>query len=74
MEMEVFKPVAKMLVAKRHGGERERERERGSASSKNRLGRLVFWAVFGPQFLHPWSMKIKYIYRWWKRDTLCKPP
>jgi hypothetical protein len=35
---------------------------------------LVFWAVFGPQFLHPWSMKIKYIYRWWKRDTLCKPP
>jgi hypothetical protein len=28
MEMEVFKPVATMLVAERHGEERERERER----------------------------------------------
>jgi hypothetical protein len=26
MEMEVFKPVVTMLVAKRRGGERERER------------------------------------------------
>jgi len=28
MEMEVFKPVAMMLVAERHSEERERERER----------------------------------------------
>jgi hypothetical protein len=27
-------------------------------------------AVFGPKFIHLWSMKITYIYRWWKRDTL----
>jgi len=29
-----------------------------------------FLVVFGPRFLHPWSMKITSIYRWWKRDTL----
>jgi hypothetical protein len=26
-------------------------------------------SVFGPKFLHPWSMKIKSIYRRWKRNT-----
>ena len=29
-----------------------------------------FFAVFGPKFLCLWSMKIKPIYRRWKRDTL----
>jgi hypothetical protein len=28
-----------------------------------------FLADFGSNFLHTWSMKIKSIYRWCKRDT-----
>jgi hypothetical protein len=53
--MEVFKPVVMMLVAERRGGERERERERekGSAGSRNRLGRLVFLLSLGPNFSTP---------------------
>jgi hypothetical protein len=47
------------------GREREKESEDGRP-----LGRLVFFAIFGPRFLHPWSMKITSIYRWWKRDIL----
>jgi hypothetical protein len=66
MEMEVFKPVVTMLVAERLGGERERR----SASSKNQVLEAGFLAIFGPQSLHLWSMKIKSIYRRWKRDTL----
>jgi hypothetical protein len=66
MEMEVFKPVATMLVAERHGG----ERGGGSAGSKNRVLEAGFLAYFGPQSLHLWSMKIKSIYRRWKRDIL----
>jgi len=66
--MEVFKPVVTMLVAERRGG--GRERERGSAGSRNRVREAGFFVVFGPKFLHPLSMKIKYIYRCWKRDTL----
>jgi hypothetical protein len=46
------------------------ERERGSASSRNQVREVGFLAVFGPKFLHLWSMKITSIYRWWKRDTL----
>jgi len=68
MEMEVFKLVVMMLVAERRDG--ERERERGSAGSRNRVREASFFAIFGPKFLHPWSMKIKSIYRRWKRDTL----
>jgi len=48
----------------------ERERERGSAGSKNRVLGAGFLAIFGPQSFHLWSMKIKSIYRRWKRDTL----
>jgi hypothetical protein len=51
MEREVFKPVVTMLVAECHGG--ERERERSSASSKNRLGRLVFLLSLDPNFSIP---------------------
>jgi hypothetical protein len=72
MEMEVFKPVVTMLVVEHRGGEREREREREreSAGSRNQVRKACFLAVFGPKFIHLWSMKITYIYRWWKRDTL----
>jgi hypothetical protein len=47
-----------------------RERERESASSRNRVREAGFLVVFGPKFLYPWSIKIKSIYRGWKRDTL----
>jgi len=33
-------------------------------------GSLFCWLSLDPKFLHPLSMKIKYIYRRWKRDTL----
>jgi hypothetical protein len=47
----------------------ERETRR-SAGSRNRVREAGFLGVFGPKFLRPWSMKIKSIYRRWKRDTL----
>jgi len=47
----------------------ERERGAGSAGSRNRVREASFFAVFGPNFLPPWSMKITCIYRWWKRNT-----
>jgi hypothetical protein len=51
------------------GGERECEETDGR--KEKILGRKAgFLAVFGPKFLHPLSMKIKSIYRLWKRDTL----
>ena len=49
---------------------RWRETQRGSVGSKNRVREAGFLAVFGPKFLHPLSIKIKSIYRRWKRDTL----
>jgi len=49
--------------------EREREREAGSTGSRNRVREAGFFAVFGPKFLPRWSMKITYIYRWWKSNT-----
>ena len=54
------------------GGRRPRwrEKQRGSAGSRNQVREAGFFAVFGLKFLHPLSMKIKSIYKWWKRDTL----
>jgi hypothetical protein len=49
---------------------RWREKQRGSACSRNWVREAGFLAVFGSKFLHPLSMKIKSIYRLWKRDTL----
>jgi len=50
---------------------RERECEETDGRKEKILGRKVgFFAFFGPIFLHPLSMEIKSIYRWWKRDTL----
>ena len=43
-----------------------REKQRGSAGSRNRVREASSFAVFGPKFLRPWSMKIKSIYRRWK--------
>jgi hypothetical protein len=57
--------VALVVVVRGHGGERNREENVGW-----NLKWLVFLAKFEPNFLHPWSMKIKSIYRRWKRDTL----
>jgi len=45
----------------------ERETRR-SAGSRNWVRGAGFLGVFGPKFLRPWSMKIKSIYRRWKRD------
>jgi hypothetical protein len=44
MEIEVFKPVATMLVAERHGG------ERGGVllAAKTGCWRLVFWPISDP--------------------------
>jgi len=67
MEMEVFKPMVTMLVAERRGG--KREKKKFCWKQKMREGGW-FLDVFGPKFLHLWSMKIKSIYRRWKRDTL----
>jgi hypothetical protein len=47
---------------------RWRKKQRGYAGSRNGVREAGFFAVFGQKFLHPWSMKIKYIYRRWKRD------
>ena len=47
----------------------ERDKERFCWQQKP-IREAGFLAVFGPKFLHPWSMKIKSIYRQWKRDTL----
>jgi hypothetical protein len=47
----------------------EGERETGSVGNRNWVREAGFLAVFGPKFLHPLSMKIKSIYRRWKRDT-----
>jgi len=49
---------------------RWREKQRGSVGNRNRIREASFLVVFGPKSLHHWSMKIKSIYRWWKRDTL----
>ena len=48
----------------RHGGER---RKGGKCWLEPEM--TGFLADFGPNFIHPWSMKITSIYRWWKRDT-----
>ena len=46
----------------------EREIEKGAASRNPE--KRWFFLNFGPPILPPWNMKIKYIYRRWKRDIL----
>jgi len=53
MDMEVFKPVVTMLVAKGRNEEREREREKGSAGSRNEGRRLVFSSILNPKLSTP---------------------
>jgi hypothetical protein len=50
--------------------ERERERERGSAGSKNRLGRLVFLLSLDPNFSTPGAWRSN-LFIGGRRGTLC---
>jgi len=67
MDMEVFKPVVTMLVAEGRNEKRERERFCWQQKWGEEIG---FFVDFKPKALHTWTMKIKSIYRLWKRDTL----
>jgi hypothetical protein len=44
------------------GLKKSKREEKGSASSRNK-GERLFFVNFGPNSLHSWTMKIKYIYR-----------
>ena len=63
--MEVFKPVVNDVSGWRP---QWKEREKGSAGSRNEGS--GFFVDFKPKALHTSTMKIKFIYRLWKRDTL----
>ena len=59
--------VVRVVVAKGHGGERKKEEK---VVQKKKMGEKMVFCRLGPNLLSSSAIKIKFIYKGSKRDTL----